>query len=43
MKRYQIKVDGLQYEGLFASGCDAIINALEQHPHARRISAKVIV
>lgn len=42
MKHYQIQVDGLRYVGIFASGCDAIIDALDRHPTARRISAKVI-
>lgn len=31
-----------EHEGRYACGCDAIINALEVFPDARRVSAKRI-
>lgn len=41
MKTYIIKVNGQQYLGLFACGCDAVVDALERFPHARTVSARV--
>lgn len=41
MKRYIIKVDGLSYEGLFASTWAAIDDAMERYPESLRVSARV--
>lgn len=40
MIKFLITVDGQQYEGVFAHSCDAVINAAERFPGARRISVK---
>lgn len=40
--RCQIRVDGLTYEGLFACTCDAVADAMERYPAARRISARAV-
>ena len=40
MKIYQIKVNGLTYQGLFASTCDAVVDAMDRFPAANRISAR---
>lgn len=37
MLKFKIKVDGHEYEGVFAHSCDAIIDAAERFPNARRI------
>lgn len=42
MKTYQIKVNGLTYQGLFAHGIDAAIDAMDRFPEARRISVRVL-
>ena len=45
MRTYQITVTMLngkqsKYCGLYGSGIDAVIDAMETHPEARRISAR---
>lgn len=42
MKKFAITVGALSYEGLFASSCDAIIDALDRFPEARKVSAKCL-
>ena len=41
MEHCLITVDGVTYDGLFLSTCDAVIAAMDLYPAARRISAKV--
>jgi hypothetical protein len=40
MLKFKITVDGHEYEGVFAHSCDAVIDASERFPGARRISVK---
>jgi len=40
MIEFKITVDGEEYFGLFASSVDAVIDAAERFPGARRISVK---
>ena len=40
MIKFKIKVDGHEYEGVFAHSCDAVIDAIERNPDARRVSVK---
>ena len=40
MLKFKITVDGHEYEGVFAHSCDAVIDAAERFPSARRISVK---
>ena len=41
MKRFTIKVNGQTYPGLFAHGCDAILDALARFPEAKGASATI--
>jgi hypothetical protein len=38
--RFLITVDGEKYTGIFAHSCDAVIDAIDRFPGARRISVK---
>jgi len=42
MIKFQVKVDNVKYESLFASSCDAVIDALERFPAAIRVFVKAI-
>lgn len=35
-------IAGLHFDGLFKTTCDAVLEAMELHPAARRISAKAM-
>ncbi len=35
-------IAGLRIDGIFKSTCDAVMEAMELYPHARRISAKAL-
>jgi hypothetical protein len=37
---FLITVDGAQYTAVFAHSCDAVIDAVDRFPGARRISVK---
>ncbi len=38
MIKFCITVDGEKYTGIFAHSCDAVIDAMDRFPDARRIS-----
>jgi hypothetical protein len=40
MLKFKITVDGHEYEGVFNHSCDAVIDAVERFPGARRIGVK---
>ena len=40
MRKFIVKVDGIKYEGVFAHSCDAVMDAIDRFPDARRISVK---
>ncbi len=41
LRKFQIIIDKSEvYEGLFADSCAATIDAMERHPHAKRISVR---
>ena len=40
MRKFMITVDGEKYTGVFAHSCDAVIDAIDRFPKARRISVK---
>lgn len=42
MHKFLIKVDARQYEGLFAHSFDAVLDALERFPEARRVIVRVL-
>lgn len=42
MLKFIITVDGVKYKGIFACSCDAVIDAIERHPKARRVSVKAV-
>ena len=42
MRKFLIKIDGRQYEGLFACSIDAVLDALERFPSARGVFVKAI-
>lgn len=41
MRKFQIIIDNCEvYEGLFTDSCSATMDAMERHPHAKRISVR---
>ena len=42
MRSFLITVDGQSYTGLFPESFDAVIDALERHPGANRISVRQV-
>lgn len=42
MRKFLIKTECGQYEGLFAHCCDAVIDAFERFPGARRVFVKAL-
>lgn len=42
MIKFSVKVDNVRYEALFASSCDAVIDALDRFPAACRVFVKAI-
>ena len=43
MRRCRVRVDGVDYTGIFADTCTAVMDAQERFPAARRISAGVLL
>jgi hypothetical protein len=41
MLKFLITVDGEKYTGVFAHSCDAVIDAIDRFPAARRIRVKL--
>lgn len=42
MRKFLIVADGHTYTGIFASSVDAVIDAIEKHPGAKRVTANEI-
>ncbi len=42
MRKYQISIGAVSYEGMFASSCDAVIDAISRFPDARGVSVRLL-
>ncbi len=42
MFRFLITADKMQYQGVYASSCDALIDAMDRFPLAGRLSVRAL-